>query len=261
MKNRFTTLTIVNLLAFIATLTINYLSNSLPLNGKNPAQLSDDYPNLFVPAGLTFAIWGLIYSLMFGWIGGQVIGLFSPKQRASVSPNLERIQWLFLATCVFNIGWLFAWHWLQVGLSVLAMIGLLVSLITLNERIQNGRAKVNDFEKRMAHPLFGIYQGWITVALIANVTALLVHSGWQGFGFSQAFWASLMIAVGASLAMYMVWSRNQIFHGLVVAWAFLGIFIKRNALGDAALVQNMALVGMVAVLLVVVLRFRRWWAY
>ncbi len=27
-------------------------------------ELSDRYPNLFVPAGFTFAIWGLIYLLL-----------------------------------------------------------------------------------------------------------------------------------------------------------------------------------------------------
>lgn len=35
---------------------MNTLANSLPLNGKTTGQLSDQYPNLFVPVGVTFSI-------------------------------------------------------------------------------------------------------------------------------------------------------------------------------------------------------------
>ncbi len=55
------------LLAFIAMLTVNALSSILPINGVTPKEVSDRYPNLFVPAPLTFAIWGVIYLLVFGY--------------------------------------------------------------------------------------------------------------------------------------------------------------------------------------------------
>ena len=55
---------ILNIVAVIGTLILNYLSNALPINGKTAGQLSDEIPNLFVPAGLTFAIWGVIYILL-----------------------------------------------------------------------------------------------------------------------------------------------------------------------------------------------------
>jgi hypothetical protein len=38
--------------------------NLLPLNNFTTGQLSDKYPNLFVPAGITFSIWGIIYLLL-----------------------------------------------------------------------------------------------------------------------------------------------------------------------------------------------------
>ena len=49
-------LSILNLLGFLGTVIVNALANILPLNGITTGELSDLYPNLFVPAGLTFAI-------------------------------------------------------------------------------------------------------------------------------------------------------------------------------------------------------------
>ena len=43
---------------------------------------------------------------------------------------------------------------------------------------------------------FGIYLGWICIATIANVTALLVNTGWGGMGISQEAWTIIIIATG-----------------------------------------------------------------
>ena len=140
MSSRYHRLVVLNLLGFIAVLTVNYLSNSLPLNGKTPGQLSDMYPNLFVPAGQTFAIWGVIYLLLAIWVVLQAIGLFNPTQRVRIEPAVENVGQTFIFTCLFNICWIFAWHWQYIGLSVFIMVMLLATLIALNERTGNGGA-------------------------------------------------------------------------------------------------------------------------
>ena len=67
MNSLSTLLRYLNLLLFGGMLMMNYLANSLPLNNKTTGQLSDAYPNLFVPAGITFSIWGIIYLLLVAW--------------------------------------------------------------------------------------------------------------------------------------------------------------------------------------------------
>jgi len=42
-------LSIVNLIGFLGTVVVNVLATTLPLNNKTTAELSDQYPNLFVP--------------------------------------------------------------------------------------------------------------------------------------------------------------------------------------------------------------------
>ena len=50
-------LSITNIVAFAGVLVVNYLANALPIGGNTTGALSDLYPNLFTPAGLTFSIW------------------------------------------------------------------------------------------------------------------------------------------------------------------------------------------------------------
>ena len=59
---------LVSVAAFVLMLTMNGMANALPLNGVTTGQLSDEIPNLFVPTGFTFAIWGLIYALLLGYV-------------------------------------------------------------------------------------------------------------------------------------------------------------------------------------------------
>ena len=54
----------LNVLFFAGMIVMNYLANALPLNNKTTGELSDSFPNLFVPAGITFSIWGIIYILL-----------------------------------------------------------------------------------------------------------------------------------------------------------------------------------------------------
>jgi hypothetical protein len=52
------------LFGLLFMLLFNGMAIALPLNGRTTAELSAVYPNLFVPAGITFSVWGLIYLLL-----------------------------------------------------------------------------------------------------------------------------------------------------------------------------------------------------
>lgn len=257
------TLIIFNLVAFIATLIVNTLSNSLPLNGRTPAQLSDLYPNLFVPAGLTFSIWGIIYTWLLTFIIWQITGLFSDKRLAKVAPIIDKLSWLFVITCVLNIAWLFAWHWQFLLISVLVMLTLLLSLIRLNIQVGTGFSKINSTEKWLIHAPFGIYLGWISVATIANITAILIGNKWDGWGLSAGNWAIIMVSIGFLIATAIVILRNNVFYGLAVIWALYGIMLKRGTeISEASQqIEHASLYALIALAIVVIWRFRAWLKY
>ena len=59
---------IIAVIAYIGMVIVNFLATSLPINNRSTGAISDAYPNLFAPAGLTFSIWGLIYLLLAGYV-------------------------------------------------------------------------------------------------------------------------------------------------------------------------------------------------
>jgi hypothetical protein len=226
-------------LAFVIMVTANALANILPLNGVNTGQLSDEIPNLFVPTGLTFAIWGLIYLLLTGYI---VAILREAFRRNSAGQLWEaRDGWLFTANALANAAWIFAWHWRMIPLSMLIMLVILASLYALEERNfrrfngkstmigltgASGSTAVQRFF--LTTPL-NVYLGWICVATIANATALLVTAGWNGFGFDPQAWTVAVIIAGLLVAFALMFLRNAVAAPLVVVWAYLGIVLKRTA--------------------------------
>ncbi len=227
-------------LLFIVMVGANGLANALPLNGVNTGQLSDEIPNLFVPAGLTFAIWGLIYAMLLGYAIAGLVAAFGKSGTVRGSTLWSAADgWIFSINAALNTAWIFAWHWRMVGLSLVLMLGILLTLLMLLER----GYKANAAYKAAGGPSTGgqkalgfflwrpilVYLGWICVATIANVTALLVTAGWNGFGIPELWWTVLVIAVGAMVGLYLVLMRGAVSSGLVVIWAYAGIIIKRGA--------------------------------
>ena len=224
-KKSITFFSLINLLGFIGMVMVNGLANALPLNNKTTGELSDQYPNLFVPTGLTFSIWGVIYLLLAVFIVYQIIFTFQKnKQQDSF---LEKIGMLFFISSVANAAWIFAWHYEFIFLSFLIIITLLAALIGIYVRLDIGKSTASNKEKYLVHLPFSVYLGWISIATIANITALLVHIGWNRFGLSEEFWTVVVLIVGIALALKILFDRKDIFYALVVNWAFLGILIKR----------------------------------
>ncbi len=215
----------LNLLGFLGVVIVNALANIIPINNRNTGELSDLYPNLFVPAGLTFSIWGIIYMLLALYVIYQIVIAF--KGNESGYSFIERIGIFFFISSIFNIGWIFAWHYELVILSLIIMLLLLASLLIIYLRLNIGKSNTDKLKKFLVHIPFSVYLGWITIATIANVTAVLVDINWNRFGLSEQFWTVLVIIVGILITIAVLFSRNDIYYALVVDWAFLGILLKR----------------------------------
>lgn len=221
-------LSILVALLFLATLAVNALANILPINGRTTGEVSDALPNLFVPAGITFSVWGLIYLLLAGAVTAAVLEAF----RKGRSPVWTASDYAVLAVnLAANCGWILAWHYGLVALSLVLMLIILASLILLEERRHAASGKgagVGSTAKRffLSTPL-NVYLGWICVATIANATALLVSAGWDGFGLDPRGWAVIVIAAGLAVGLLLAFSRNAMAAPLVIVWAYAGIVIKR----------------------------------
>lgn len=224
---------IMNVLAFILVVTVNGLANALPLNGQTTGEISNRLNVLFTPAGYVFSIWGLIYILLGIWVIRQF-----PKSRRDL-PIYQETSGLFVLSSLLNSLWIFMWHYEFFGISVLVMIGLLLTLIRLYQTLQKN-------EDRLP---FSVYLGWISVATIANISYYLTYIGWDGFGISATVWTVLLMIVGTLLAIYFMKSQDDWVYPLVFVWAFIGIGVKNQG-SDVPLVVNSAfiLAGLLLVL-------------
>jgi hypothetical protein len=139
------------------------------------------------------------------------------------------------------------------------MLILLLSLIAIYQRLNIGRSAALKSEKYLVHLPFSIYLGWITIATIANTTALLVNLNWNRFGLSEPFWTIAVIIIGILIALFMLFYRKDIFYSLVVDWALLGILIKRLTV-DIVTVQSIitvVILGLVMISLGIIIQITR----
>lgn len=211
-------LRIGNIVAFISTVAVNSLANILPLGGITTGELSDFYGNLFTPAGYVFSIWGLIYLLL---------AVFSFHQYRADDELHEKIDILFIVSCLFNIVWIFLWHYQYVFLSVFAMFGILGTLILIYVRLGIGVSDVSSDERNMVHLPFSVYLGWITVAPIANVAAFLVGTSWNGFNQAAINMTVGMIVIAMALTLINTYTRGDAAYAAVIVWAIGGILQKQ----------------------------------
>jgi translocator protein len=224
-----------NIAAFAVTLVINGLAGTTLLNGRTTAQVSDLYSNPFTPAGYVFAIWGIIYALLFVFVIYQAL----PKQKDN--PFQKQISAFFLLSSIFNVVWLFLWQYDFISVSVVLMFLLLTSLIAIYMRLGIGKSKAPLSEKLCVHLPFSVYLGWITVALVANVAAALVSIGWDGVGLNAETWAIIAMGIALIVTLIVIVARRDIAYGLVVVWALAGIAAKQNLYSTIVLIANEAI--------------------
>jgi len=205
MNNAKKNLFVANGFALVLMVAVNYLSNAGLLNGNSMKTISDRYFNYFTPAGYAFSIWGLIYLGLLGFVFYTGLNGKKDPKRSFV---LLKIGWWFVLFALANSCWVVAWLYDCIGLSVLVMGVLLFCLVKI---IINTRMELD------AHPLkdyvfiywpFALYTGWITVALIANISAYLTEIGWKGWGISDVSWAIIMVCVAGIVNIIMVYTRN-----------------------------------------------------
>jgi len=208
---------------------------------------------LITPAGFTFSIWGIIYTLLLIF----AIYQFMPKNRDK--SFLEQISILFALSGIWNISWLFLWHYQLVTYSPILMIALLTTLIVIYLHLDIGRANVSLKERLAVYLPFSVYLGWISIATIANVAAALTAIGWDGWGIEPSTWAVVIIYFALLLTAAVLATRRDITFSLVVVWALVGIVANRSGYPSIVLASEVgiALILVSVVVTVALSRFKR----
>ncbi|ARN78728.1 hypothetical protein BST97_12395 [Nonlabens spongiae] len=231
---------IQNLLSVIILIAWNGYANTGNFNGKTVGDLSAEYNNLFTPASYAFSIWGLIFLmlLVFG-----IYGVYSAFAKASTAvPNktdsdyrtdfvTTTAPWFLMAN-IFCSLWVGLWLEEMIGLSVVCMLGILICLIAciikLDMEIWDAPFPIIAF---VWWPVC-LYSGWISVAIIANVSAWLNHV----LDLSQSVEIGvtvIMILIASIINLAMVLFYNMREFTMVGVWALVAIFIRHHGTLDS----------------------------
>lgn len=238
------TLSILNVLAVLFAIGINYYSQLYTIHGNRVSDMSDEYNNLFTPAGYAFSIWGIIFIALLIFAGYQVYRTFAQKQTFNFISQTG--LWFVLAN-VCNGLWVMVWLYDYTWLSVVIMLVILFSLIKIvvNTNMERWRAPSKTI-------VFGwwpisIYAGWIAVATIANIAAYLSKLGWDGGFLSPTNWTLVMIVIATLLNLVMIYTRGMREFAVVGAWALIAIYMRHQ--NSYELIATTALVGAVLILI------------
>ncbi len=197
----------------------NYYTNVAGINGNTVGSLSGEYDNHFTPAGYAFSIWGIIFIALLFHAYYQIRKAFFDDANAGFLEDLG--PWLIVAN-LGNMAWLFAWLYEYTGLSVIIMAIILFSLIKamLNLNMQRWDAPFKTI-RWIWWPIV-IYAGWITVAMVANVSAYLAKIGWSAV-FEEQTWAMIMIVVATAVNLFILVTRSAREFVVVGIWAIWSI--------------------------------------
>ncbi|MET3683308.1 hypothetical protein ABID56_001403 [Alkalibacillus flavidus] len=204
----------LNALTLLVMLGFNVLANTLPLNGQTTRDISDRLGILLTPADYTFAIWGLIYSLLVMFI----VMLWISDQGDDV---VERLGYSLIASHLFNMSWLVFFHYEWFGLALLAIIGLWISLWVVYKRLDD--ASLNPLWRV---PI-SIYFAWVTVATLISIAIVLDVNQWLTW-VSPTVVTLGLIWLAAMLAVLWLGRNGEIIFPLVVIWALVGIALNRQ---------------------------------
>ena len=219
-------------------------------NAAGGALAADATP--IAPGGPAFAIWTPIYIGLLAYAVWQSL----PQQRADDRQRL--LGYPIAASLILNAAWILSIQFGFLIASVPIIAALLVVLVWAFDITLASRPK-NLVETIVADGTVGLDLGWVSVATAANITALLVASGFRGFGLGVDFWAVVIVAVAGLVGVFVaVRGRGRLAPAVSLSWGLAWVAVARLT-GDllsvpAAIAAITAVVVVIAV--TVILRIR-----
>ena len=208
----------------------------------------------FFPATYVFiTIWPVIYLGLMGLAVHQLL----PSQ--AVNPRYRKGMYMLSVNLVLNALWVFVFGRQMFSLSLIIILPILVSAVWSYFLLEiPGYSKKGAGAEKVLTVSVSIYTAWLTVATIANVSLVLAHAGWNGFGLSYELWTVIILLVGLALGFLLTLRLRDPYFALVYAYAYLGISVRRfPEFSDLQAIVLVSLIGAAAFLVLAVISFVR----
>lgn len=200
---------------------------------------------LIAPAGTAFSIWSVIY---LGLLVYTIRQWFTPH---ADTPRHRVTAGLAAMSMILNALWLLVTQagWLEV--SVVVIVALLVVCALMVQRLQE-RPEPGVVERIVVDGTFGLYLGWVCVAVCANIAATLVARGVPATGPPSVAATLIVLLVVVGVAALLADSLNgNWFVAAGIAWGLAWVAVGRFSdeprsllVGFAAALAALAVLGL-----------------
>jgi len=178
---------------------------------------------LLAPATPAFSIWSLVYTGLAAFTVWQWL----PSQRSSA--RQRSLGWIVALSMILNAAWILS---VQAGLlliSVVVILALLVTLVMAFLRYSQSRAG-SWVEAIVVDGTLGLYLGWTSVAVCANIAAALKAAGFGGFGWRPEIWSVGVLVVVALVGVALaIKGHGRLALAAAIAWGLVWITVGRSA--------------------------------
>ncbi|MDO5712578.1 MAG: tryptophan-rich sensory protein [Micrococcales bacterium] len=202
---------------------------------------------LIAPAGPAFSIWSVIY------LGLAAYTIWQWRTANADTDRHRATAGLAAASMVLNAAWLLVTQqgWLEVSVGVI--VALLLVLAVLARRLHERPAR-SAIERVLVDATFGLYLGWVCVAVCANIAATLVGRGVPATGAGPTIATVVVLAVVALVAWFLAAALDgNWFATAGVVWGLA--WVAAGRFGDE---PPSAVVGLASILVAVVALFGAW---
>jgi TspO/MBR family len=234
-------------MAIIGSFIGSGAAGGTPIQDAVGGALSAD-STLIAPAGPAFSIWSIIYAGLIAYAIWQAL----PAQAAD--NRQRRVGYWVAASLLLNAAWILSVQFGSLELSAVMIVALLVVLIVTFIILGADRPR-GWLETVVLDGTMGLYLGWVTIATVANLTALFVAAGFGGFGIPADVWGVVLVAVAALIGISLAfWDGGRLAPSASLSWGLSWVAVSRLT-GDLISVPTAiaAATGAAAVVLVTVI--------
>ncbi len=219
-------------------------AGGIPIQDAAGGALAAD-ATLIAPAAPAFSVWSVIYIGLIAYAVWQLL----PGQ--SSAERHRRLGYWVAASLVLNAFWILSIQFDLLPLSVPIIIVLLAVLIQMFRQTLQYRP-TGSVDAVITDGSIGLYLGWVCVATAANVTALLVASGFTGWGLAPELWSVVVLVVaGAAGVTLAILGRGRIAPALTLAWGLAWVAVGRLAGEPASAITGFVAIAVAVLVLVV----------
>lgn len=206
----------------IAAMVGTGLFGGTPVQDLQGGALDADSAYL-APARPAFQIWSVIYLGLLAYTVWQAL----PGQRASA--RQRAVGWWIALTMVLNGLWLVLAQFATLLLTVIGIAVLLVALaVTFRIAVRTRESGGGVVDAALIDGVTGLHLGWVTLATVANTTALLTQVGpdaWESAATGVGIAVLVVVAaIGVAIAAF---SRGRVAPGLAIAWGATWVGVAR----------------------------------